>query len=82
MQTYKLHIAKGKTYYCFKTGREEITLSDHWTTVKLKDSASDGYVKYMGKANLMKQIAKDEWKNIRMWQKIELDNSDIEVVRE
>lgn len=79
---YKLCIKKDSTYYCSFSECERMVMKDHWTTIKLVgDNLSDGVVKYFGKANLMKQIAKQELGNIRLWKKIELDNYDIEVMR-
>ena len=79
---YKLHLRKNATYYCYLVGRECEVIQDLWTTIKLEKGLNDFEVKYYGKANLMKQVAIKEWNNVRVWKKIVLDNSDIEVVRE
>lgn len=79
---YKLCIRQYSTYYCSFSECERMVMNDHWTTIKLVgENLSDSVVKYFGKANLMKQIAKKELGNIRLWKQIELDNYDIEVMR-
>lgn len=82
MINYKLHIPSGTRYYCSWTGYMESTWFEYWTTVQLEDSnVKDQFIIWCGKANLMKQIAMKEYKDIRLWKRIEIDSLDIEVVR-
>lgn len=78
---YKLHIKKGAFYYCIVSQSSCIVQKDYWTTIKLPEGVGDYEIKYYGKPNLMKQIAKGDWKNIRMWKNIDLFNQDIEIFR-
>ena len=55
---------------------------NYWTTIKAEKGLSDWWVIYYAKQNLMKQVAKFMFKNIRMWKRVYLDNADIKVVRE
>lgn len=77
---YKVCAKRGSsiTFY----GEVEYLYQAYWTTIKAEEGASDGEIKYLAKANLMKQIAINQFKNVRRWKHIYLDNSDLEIVRE
>ena len=73
--TYHVGIKRGTQY--LYNGYVEYTLKEYWTSIKLDKEESTFYVRYLTKANLMKQIAKDILGNIRLWKRVELDSVDL-----
>ena len=82
----KVKMAKGSTFMVTSpiSGDTEYTLKgDLWTSLKTYgEEVSDRVIKSMVRDNLAKQIAKDMFGNIRMWKRIYIDFSDMEVARE
>lgn len=76
---YKVCIKRGSSFTI--RGEVEYLYQDYWTTIKGEEGLSEGGIKYLAKANLMKQIAIGQFNNIRCWKYIYLDNSDLEIVR-
>ena len=54
---------------------------DFYTTVQLEDNTPDWEVKANAKPNLMKQIAAKLFGSIKLWKRVYLDYSDIEIER-
>lgn len=77
---YHVGLKKGATILI--NGYPEYTLQDYWTSLKGEQGWNDHYVRYLTKANLMKQIAKYMYGNIRLWKRIEIDSVDLIVERE
>jgi len=73
--TYHVGVKSGTPY--LYNGYVEYTQKDFWTSVKLDHEESTFYIRYLTKANLMKQIAKDVLGNIRLWKRVELDSIDL-----
>lgn len=73
---YHVCVKKGTEY--LYNGYVQYTMKDYWTSVKTDHEESTFYVRYLTKANLMKQIAKDI-ANVRVWKRVELDSVDLEV---
>lgn len=74
---YHVGIKRGTPYLC--NGYVEYALKEYWTSIKLEKEESTFYVRYLTKANLMKQIAKDILGNIRLWKRVEIDSVDLVV---
>lgn len=56
-------------------------LKDYWTTIKVGEGASESYIKYLAKANLMVQLAIHLLNGKRGWQDFYIDKSDMVVER-
>ena len=76
---YKVCAKRGSSFTLY--GEVEYLYQAYWTTIKAEEGLSDSAIKYLAKANLMKQVAIGQFQNIRCWKHIYLDNSDLEIVR-
>ena len=50
---------------------------DFWTSIKLEQGSSEGAIKFAAKKNLMVNIAKRFFGNVRLWKRLYIDNSDL-----
>ena len=71
------------TEYYFLDDSPYSTVKDYYTTIKIdeEDLKYERYLKTMARDNLIKQIAKNELGNIRVWKRISLDTIDIKIVK-
>lgn len=81
MVNYKLHLPKCSLFYTDSEGTNRTTWFDHWTTITANENATDSEIIRLGKDNLVKQIARDELFDIRLYKTIGLENDQIVVVR-
>lgn len=82
MVNYKLFVPKGTPYYDNYGNTNDTTKKDYWTTVQLEnEDNSPSYIVRQGKQNLAKQIAQNEYRDIRFYRYIELDSESIQIVK-
>ena len=81
MKNYKLHLPKHTIYHSSSEGTNRITWLDYWTTITAEENASDYDLVKLGRENLRKQITMSELFDIKLYQTIDFDSCDIEIVR-
>lgn len=75
--TYHIGLKKGTPY--LYNGYVEYVAKDYWTSIVLEQEENVHYIRYLTKANIMKQVAKGELGNIRLWKHVEIDSVDLVV---
>lgn len=80
---YKVFIPKYTKCIVNVWGRdlEYFIENDHWATIKDQENASDSYIQILAIPIMQKQIAKEIFKEERMFKKVDICKSDIQVIR-
>ena len=81
MVNYKLHLPKYTIYESKSEKTNRTTWKDYWTTITANENATDQELIEMAKNNLKIQIAQNELFNVKLWQTIFFDSSEIEIIR-
>ena len=79
----KVHLPKGAPYYISCSFEKGVfgTKKDHWTSVKINDGASDQEILNIALDNLVKQVAIEEYGNVRLYKTIYIGEDVVEMIK-